>query len=216
MWRAVVSQPFDRTCRIAPKGEVDEEAGEFWVENTFLMPQKGHNLSAYESNRVFLNTGQDRFIDVSFASAAAIDSDSRSVMATDFDGDHYPDLLVGSVGGGPLRLFRNQFPVRGHRVRVNLVGTDSNRLGIGARLTARLSDGQQVVREVFPANGFRGQGPAEVILGTGQSRTIQTLSVRWPTGRIQTFQDLPVDHIVTLTEGDDTPSLSPFGQDAGP
>lgn len=213
MWRAVVSQPFDRTCRIAPKGEIDEEAGEFWVENTFLMPQKGHNLSAYESNRVFLNTGEDRFIDASFASDSSIDSDSRSVIAADFDGDQYPDLLVGSVGGGPVRLFSNQFAERGHRLRLQLVGTKSNRSAIGSRVTAELADGRRIFRDVFPANGFRGQGPVEILLGTGDQPSIAKLKVTWPTGQIQELQNLPTEHTAVIVEGESEPQLTPFASE---
>ena len=94
-----MSQPLDRSCLLPELGEVDKKAGEFWVQNPFLIPRNGGNLSAFEPNRLFLNTGDNAFLDASFASSANIDSDSRSVVAADFDRDGAPDLLVGSVGG---------------------------------------------------------------------------------------------------------------------
>ena len=81
MWRAVVSQPFDRGCSLPALGTLDTEAGEFWVENIFSIPRLGHNLSAYEQNRLFLNEGGRQFIDVSYASNANIDSDDLALAA---------------------------------------------------------------------------------------------------------------------------------------
>ena len=82
-------------------GEVDRDAGEFWYENPFQIVTNGENLSAFERNCLFMNLDGQAFIDGSFASGADIDSDSRSVIATDMNADGAIDLLVGSVGGGP-------------------------------------------------------------------------------------------------------------------
>jgi hypothetical protein len=199
MWRAVVSQPLNRRCQIEALGDIDREAGEIWVENPFMLPATGQNLSAFERNRTFLNMDGKSFIDVSFASEADIDSDSRSVIAADFNRDGAIDLLVGSVGGGPLRLFLNRIPV-GNQVTVRLVGTKSNRLGIGARLTANVGS-RQIVRDVFPPNGFKGQGPVEMLLGLGDAKALQELEIRWPSGMVQTLKNLPAGKNLTITEG---------------
>ena len=199
MWRAVVSQPLNRQCSIEALGDIDKEAGEFWVENPFMLPAMGENLSAYERNRTFLNIDGSSFIDVSFASVADIDSDSRSVVAADFNRDGATDLLVGSVGGGPLRLFLNRYPT-GNHVGVQLVGTKSNRSGIGARLIAKVGS-RQIVRDVFSANGFMGQGPVDTIMGIGDAKRIETLEVRWPSGLVQRLKNLPSGRRVSITEG---------------
>ena len=155
-----MTQPFDRTCQIPARGEIDHDAGEFWVENPFQMAFQQNNLSAYEPNRLFVNVDGRRFADLSHQSGTDIDSDSRSAVVGDFDNDNDPDLLVGSVGGGPLRLFQNTIPQMGSRVRLQLVGVTSNRQAIGSRVIAQC-DGRQIVRDLFPANGFMGQNPAE-------------------------------------------------------
>jgi hypothetical protein len=203
MWRAVVSQPLNRYSKIEALGELDHEAGEFWVENPFMMMGIRANLSSYERNRAFLNVDGKSFIDVSFASAADIDSDSRSVIAADFNRDGATDLLVGSVGGGPLRLFLNRFPKQ-NSARIELVGVESNRAAIGARLAAHVGS-RQIVRDVFPANGFMGQGPVEVMLGLGSAKRIDRLQVRWPNGKTQEFADLSADQTLIITEGQAVP-----------
>lgn len=194
-----MSQPLDRTCKIEPLGKIDSVAGEFWT-NTFEMPRNRDNLSAYETNCLFLNVDGQRFLDASFASQADIDSDSRSVMVGDFNGDLAPDLLVGSVGGGPLRLFLNQFPEGNHRVEIRLRGVESNKRAIGARAVAEVN-GKKIVRDLFAPNGFMGQGPAWLNMGVGTAVRIDKLTIRWPTGRQQVFEDLPVDCTIQIVEG---------------
>lgn len=194
-----MSQPLDRTCNIEPLGKIDTAAGEFWT-HTFAMPKQGDNLSAFEPNKLFLNVDGKRFLDASFASQADIDSDSRSVMVGDFDGDRAPDLLIGSVGGGPLRLFLNRFPKEHHRINITLWGVESNRSAIGARVIIEAS-GRTIVRDNFAANGFMGQSPARLNFGVGSARKIEKVTIRWPTGRRQVFHDLPVDCDIAIVEG---------------
>jgi hypothetical protein len=192
-----VTQPLDRTCSISQVGELDRDAGEFWMENPFDIVTQGENLSAYERNCLFMNVDGESFVDGSFASGADIDSDSRSVIATDFNKDGSIDLLVASVGGGPLRLFLNRMPQQ-KRLRLTLEGTSSNRQGIGTRIIAK-AGGRQVVRDVFPANGFAGQAPAHVDLGVGDAEHVE-LTVRWPSGRMQRLEQVPTGPPLKLVE----------------
>jgi hypothetical protein len=196
-----VSQPLDRTQQCEQLGAVDTAAGEFWVTSPFQMPQLGHNLSAYEENRLFLNVHGEKFLDASFTSHANIDSDSRSVIVGDWNADGAPDMLVGNVGGGPLRMFLNRIPTTDyHKVRLQLVGTTSNRQGIGSRVTLRCGP-QSITRDLFPANGFLGQNPVELLVGVGAAAVIDELVVRWPTGQVQSWQSVPVDRCLQITEG---------------
>jgi len=187
----------DRGCLHPERGELDRAAGEFWVESPFHITASGENLSSYEPNCLFMNVDGESFIDGSFASGADIDSDSRSVIATDFNNDGSIDLLVGSVGGGSLRLFLNRMPQR-KRLRVELEGTVSNRRGIGTRIIAKAND-RKIVRDVFPANGFMGQAPAFVDLGVGDADEVE-LTVRWPSGRTQTLHAVPTGTPLKLLE----------------
>ena len=193
-----MSQPHNRLSQLEAIGEIDEEAGEFWTKNPFQMPNERENLSSFERNRTFLNLDGNSFLDVSFASGADIDSDSRSVVAADFNRDGATDLLVGSVGGGSLRLFLNRFP-KANSSRIRLEGSGSNRAGIGARLTATV-EGRKLVRDLFPQNGFMGQGPAEIILGLGDAKVIDRLKVRWPSGKIQIYKNLAANRYFLLKE----------------
>lgn len=195
-----MTQPLDRFTELSAQGEIDVDAGEFWVENPFQMISQEDNLSAFETNKVYLNLRGERFIDLSYGSSADIDSDSRAVVVADFNRDGASDLLIGNAGGGSLRLFLNRIPQTLHRVRLELRGVESNHDAIGARVTARCGD-QQIVRDLFPNNGFMGQSPPELILGVGQAELIDELTIRWPSGQVQSFRDVPIDCGLKITEG---------------
>jgi hypothetical protein len=97
----------------------------------------------------------------------------------------------------------NRFPKQ-NSARIELVGVESNRAAIGARLVAHVGS-RQIVRDVFPANGFMGQGPVEVMLGLGSAKRIDRLQVRWPNGKTQEFTDLSADQTLIITEGQAVP-----------
>ena len=177
-------------------GKVDREAGEFWVANPFLMPTSGKNLSAYERNRLFLNLKGKDFIDASFASAVDIDADSRSAIPADYDNDGAVDLLVGSVGVGPLRLFKNQLPVQNF---IHITLLDNQRPAIGSRVELRCGN-QTIVRDLFAANGFMGQSPADLHIGVGQATQIDNIKILWATkgGSVQEFKNVHVNQRIAI------------------
>jgi hypothetical protein len=195
--------------RVEAPGKLDLSLGEFWVERPWEIGQKGHNLSAYERKRAFLNVpgeirGRD-FVDISYLTGADNDGDGRSVVAGDFRNNGQLDLLVRQVGGGPLILYENHFPKK-HYLEVSLRGRPgkkvptSNRLGVGARLVA-VVNGRQLVREQYPLNSYRSQMPNVVHFGLGDATKVDRLTIRWPSGAEQILTDLPADRHVVVEEG---------------
>ncbi len=184
-----MSQPLDRSLSHEVLGKLDVDAGELWVENPFHLPALGENLSAYEQNRVFLNVDGNDFVDASFTSGADLDSDSRSVIAADFNNDGAQDLLVGSVGGGPIRLFLNRMP-QGNRIDLELLQRGGKAEAIGARVIATIGK-RKVVRDLFPANGCLGQQPARIQIGLGEAKQADAITIRWPDGALQELSEVP-------------------------
>ena len=112
-----MSRPLDRNAELPELGDVDREAGEFWIKNPFRIPSSGNNLSAYERNRLFLNVEGRAFIDASFASRADIDSDSRSVVVADFDQVIAEPGLMPTLTVGTAHLWRGyaNFKLKNYR-----------------------------------------------------------------------------------------------------
>ncbi|MDA1052300.1 MAG: CRTAC1 family protein [Planctomycetota bacterium] len=195
-----MSQPCNPSCNLSQPGQIDEELNEFWVGNPWTIFRQ-HNLSSFERNRLYLNVGGRQFLDVSYVSGTDNDGDSRASLAADLNHDGMLDLVVRQVGGGPLLVYENQFPPR-HFLTVTLRGTKSNRLGVGARLTATVGD-RQIVRERFPVNSYLSQAPLVVHFGLGDAKRVDRLTVTWPSGLKQQLADLPADRHIVVTEGSD-------------
>ena len=225
MWLAVVSQPCDRCANVPAPGKVDSSLKEWWEENPFDIVKAGHNLSAYERKRVFLNVagpdGQRNFLDVSGVSGADNEGDGRSVVAGDFRHTGQLDLVMRQSGGGPVVLYENHFPKR-HYLEVTLRGTmkeyepgrRSNRQGVGARLVAE-AGGRRIVREMYPLDSFRSQMPNVVHFGLGDAERIDKLTILWPSGLKQELTDLTGDRLVTVEEGSDVVETVQPGRPAG-
>jgi hypothetical protein len=199
VWLAAVSQPYNRGGSVAQPGQLDASLKEFWVSNPWEIITEGYNLSAFERNRVFLNVKGKDFLDISHLTGADSDGDGRAVVAADFRNVGMLDLLVRQAGGGPLLLFENRLP-RKHYLKVTLRGRESNRQGIGARLTAVVR-GQQQVRELYPANGFLSQAPNLVHFGLADAEAVDSLTIRWPSGKVQVLKELKGDRHVVVDEG---------------
>jgi hypothetical protein len=195
-WKSLVTMPSMPFQKFPKLGEL--LAGEVWNDSSDVVFQADVNLAEFERNRLFLNdTGG--FLDASFASRADLVADSRSAVSADFDGDGKVDLLVGSDGGGSLRLLKNTMP-QGNRLQMRFIGKTSNRSGIGAKVVAEFGDGQKIYRDVFPANGCSGTSPAEAWLGIGDAEKISRLTIQWPSGELQEFTDVGVNRIVEASE----------------
>jgi len=194
-----VAQPFDRAAKVPAPGKPDPALGEFWAENPWEIIFQGHNLSAFERKRTFWNVHGRDFLDLSYLTGADADGDGRSAVAGDFRNTGQLDLVLRQVGGGPVRLYANQLPRR-HYLKVSLRGRQSNRLGIGARLSATVN-GQTLVRELYPVNSYRSQMPNIVHFGLGDATQVERLTIRWPSGKEQVLTELAADRHIVVDEG---------------
>ena len=192
-----MSQPFDRSATCEQPGKIDPELGEFWVEDPFQINFE-NNLSSYERNRVFLNVGGKGFLEISRLTGADSDGDGRGVVAADLRGTGQMDLIVRQSGGGPLLIFENDFP-SGNFLDVRLVGKESNRLGIGARLVAKIGS-RQLFRDQFPVNSYRSQAANRVHFGIGSAETVDELIIRWPSGKTQAIQNIRSNQHLVIAE----------------
>jgi len=180
-------------------GKLDPTLKEFWSENPWELVNEGHNLSMYERNRLWMNQRGKGFLDFSYLTGTDSEGDGRSVVAADFRNNGQMDLIVRQVGGGPLSLYENNFPLR-HYLKVSLRGTRSNRQGIGSQLTAEAGDLKQV-RELYPLNSYLSQAPSIAHFGLGDATRIERLTIRWPSGEKQVLTNLKADQHIIVTEG---------------
>lgn len=150
-----------------------------------------------ESNLVFRNQGDLRFENVSAAWGLDQPGVSFGAAFGDLDGDGDLDLVFSNFEGD-VTVCRND-AATGHRVAFDLRGTVSNHFGIGAVLRIETAAGIQV-RPLVLARGYLSSSEPMVHFGLGEMDTIRRLTVQWPSGLVQTVENLPADRRYTVVE----------------
>ncbi len=171
-----------------------------------------------------------RFDDVSARAGAVftIADVGRGVAFGDLDNDGRPDLVVAN-DNGPLRLLMNQSPDHNHWVGLRLVGTTLAGRGVqpreggperaallqgrehgardqvGARVQIVRSAGLTLWRRARADGSYASANDPRVLAGLGTATAVPTVKVTWPSGRVETFVNVPVDRYTTLTEGSGSP-----------
>ncbi len=122
----------------------------------------------------------------------------RGLAVGDYDNDGREDILIADAEGRPL-LLHNESNTRGHWLCVRLIGTKSNRDGYGAMVTAVVG-GRTLTRQCQTDGSYLSASDPRVHFGLGSASRVDRLTVRWPSGRTTTQENLPADRYVTLTE----------------
>ena len=176
---------------------------DIFIANGHIMEEagSGDDVGHEQPNFLFRNDGQGRFENVSEASGAHFSTrrSSRGAAFGDYDNDGDVDVLVSNSNASP-NLLRNEGGNRKHRLLLELVGTENNRNGIGARL-ALTSGGLTQIREVHGAYSYCAANDLRVLIGLGDSETAERLEIRWPNGLKETYEDLAGDQYVLIKEG---------------
>ena len=150
-------------------------------------------------NFLFLNDGSGIFTEATTSSG--IEDVGPYVALGDYDEDGFIDLSVGSLTGlsrGRTALYRNNGNDN-HWLRVELVGTESNRSAIGARLFATSGDLEQM-REIIGGLG-RSQDEKVAHFGLGERTQVDRLEIRWPSGQVDVLFDISADQKIRIVEG---------------
>ncbi|MFM7323211.1 MAG: CRTAC1 family protein [Armatimonadota bacterium] len=148
-------------------------------------------------------SGKVLFDDISAASGVAATGPivGRGLATGDYDNDGRVDLLVIDSDGRPL-LLHNESPAAGHWVRFVLEGTKSNRSAHGALVTLELEDGSKRMRHCQSDGSYLSASDARVHFGIGAADKVRKAVIRWPSGRVQTYDMPAVDAETRFREGD--------------
>jgi hypothetical protein len=172
-------------------GDVDLDGRlDFFVTNGFS--------DSSGPDALFRNLGNNTFSDITDVLGGGA-FDGRGVAFADFDNDGDLDLVVTADMNEPNRLWRNDSPTGHHWLGLRLLGTRSNASAIGARVVVTTSEGSYV-QEVSGGAGRGSQNSLPLEFGLGTAAVIEGLTIRWPSGTVQTRRNLAVDRYLTITE----------------
>jgi hypothetical protein len=154
-----------------------------------------------ERNSLFRNLGNGKFEDASSGAGPdfAKEAPHRGVAFGDLDNDGRVDAVV-TVLNGAAKLFHNVSDSANHWILLKLVGSKSNRMGIGAQVRITTEDGRSQWNEVTTAVGYASSSDSRVHFGVGLNRRIKEIEIRWPSGIKQLLHDAEVDRVTTIKE----------------
>jgi hypothetical protein len=149
---------------------------------------------------VYHNLGNGKFADITAQAGPALAAlrPARGLAVGDVDGDGRPEIVIVNMNATPS-LLKNEGR-RQNFLSVALAGTKSNRSAIGARVTVEAA-GRRQMDEVMSGGSFYSQNDMTLYFGLGQASSVERLEVRWPSGAMQEWKNVPVNQKLLLTEG---------------
>jgi len=170
------------------------------------------NVRYAEPPHLFRNLGKGKFAEVTKTAGAAFATArvGRSVAYADVYNNGRLDILM-STNGGPVSLFKNE-PVgaANHSLRVKLIGTKSNRDGIGAVVRVTTAEGTQT-QMLRSGSSYLSASELVLTFGVGQQTKVDSVEIRWPSGQVDKLGATNPGQTVTVTEGKGVTSSRAYG-----
>jgi len=173
----------------AANGHIQDNIAEFDRTTTYEQP-----------DLLFRNRGDGTFENVTSSVLKNLENKgvSRAVALGDYDNDGDLDILVTSWNG-KIQLLRNDGGNRKNWVKVKLVGTKSNRFGIGAKIKV-VAAGITQFEEMQTSGGFASTHDFRIHFGINDSEMIDLVEIQWPSGLVQREENIEANQIVIATE----------------
>jgi len=165
--------------------------------------------SGYERNNFYVNNRDGTFSEVGGSVGLDFIEDSRTFALTDLDHDGRLEVVLKNRSGPQLRVLHNELPQLGASMAFRLRGTKSNRDSIGAEITVQCA-GLCQTKFLQSGSGFLSQHTKELHFGLGNAQGSVRATVRWPSGLVEHFENLPVGHLIQIEEGSGQSHAEPF------
>ena len=172
------------------------------VANGHVDDFRSHGIPFRMQAQYFANLGAGRFTELPAEQLGDYFQQEllgRGLARIDWNRDGREDFVVSNVSS-PICLVTNQTAETGHYLALQLRGVESNRDAIGAvvKVTA---GGRTRTKQLTAGDGFQASNHRQLLFGLGDSVTVEEISIRWPSGRQQSFPKVSVDSEYLLIEG---------------
>ena len=167
-------------------------------ENADIDPQQ-HYL---QTNAIFENMKDNTFQDVSAQAGPGLSlrAAHRGAAFGDLNHDGKVDIVV-SVIAGHAELLYNTTANGNHWLLIQTIGTKSNRDGIGTQIKLTSQSGSVQFNQVTTAGSYASSSDKRVHFGLGGDTLVKEITLRWPSGTVQTLHNVKADQILKVTEG---------------
>lgn len=177
---------------LSANGHLEEDINKVQPTQFYAQPPK-----------LFWNCGPDQSTEFLPVSAEKVGEEfgqrmvGRGSACADIDADGDLDVVITASGGAP-RVLRNDQKLSHHWLQVRLVDQAPNRDAYGATVLVKVGD-LWLRRDVNPSRSYMSQSDTVLHFGLGAADKVDQIEIRWPGGKRQTVDPLPVDklHVVT-------------------
>jgi len=185
------------------------------IEDQIERVQK--RVSYAEPPHLFRNLGGGKFQEVTaqVGTAFALPKVARGTAYADIDNDGFLDVLV-TTNGGPVYLFHNEGGVN-HSLRVKLVGTKSNRDGIGAVVRVTFGDDNKKDKQwkmLRSGSSYLSQSELVLTFGLGMQTKADRIEIQWPSGQADKLSNIDAGQTITIQEGKGVVAQRQYGKAA--
>lgn len=156
------------------------------------------DVGAEERPLLFRGRGDGTYVDVGAPMGLTARFVGRGVAVADLDLDGDPELIF-TENNGPARIYRNHAS-GAHWLRIRLLGTTSNRDGIGAIVTVT-AGGRTRTRMMRTGSSYLSQSERPLLFGLGAATQVDEIVIQWPSGIIDRLRSVPADRRIAVTEG---------------
>lgn len=160
----------------------------------------GNNREFRQRVQLFRNESGRKFVDLVPAHGADVGRKivGRGSATADFDNDGRMDLLAVDYEG-LVMLLQNQTRSDNHWLKLDLHAAAPNSFAYGARVVGKSGD-QIWLADVSPASSYLSSSDPRIHWGLGRITRLDTLRIRWPSGREQTLREVAADQILRVDE----------------
>ncbi len=158
--------------------------------------------SSYEERKIlYLNKGDGTFEDVSLRAGPGIliKKSARGAAFGDLFNTGQINIVINNMNDTP-NVLHNFAPTPNHALSIGLVGVQSNRSAIGARVTVQVGS-RRMIGDVRSGGSFCSQNDLRLHFGLGTSAQADRVEIQWPSGRREVLKNITGDHCVVIKEG---------------
>src|SRR5579864_44754 len=168
------------------------------IEDQIERVQK--RVSYAEPAHLFRNLGGGKFTEVTTQMGASFAAPKvgRAAAYADIDNDGFLDVLV-TTNAGPAYLFQNEGGTN-HSLRIKLVGTKSNRNGIGAVVRVAAGSDKQW-KMLRSGSSYLAQSELVLTFGLGAQSKADSVEIQWTSGQVDKLANVNAGQTVTVQEG---------------
>lgn len=156
-----------------------------------------------QRDQMFQNNGDGRYTDVSETAGAYFTKPfvGRAAATADYDNDGDTDVVIMSSNQRAV-LLRNEGGNLKNWVGIKLVGTRSNRDGIGAKVRLE-AGGVTQIREVKSGSSYASGSDTRLLFGLGENQEVERITVVWQSGTMQELEGVSINQIVRIVESEE-------------